>query len=100
MNAANFTTEDLQSLHTTVERFGKQAIAPHVPAWEEAGQIDRSLYTQAARRLDHAGRAHQPRQQRGQRHLDGGDAGRHTGHHAHTVAQDGLAQLRHSAAAL
>jgi acyl-CoA dehydrogenase len=52
MNTANsttdFSTEDLQSLQTTVERFAKQAIAPHVPAWEEAGQFDRSLYTQAA----------------------------------------------------
>ena len=44
----DFTTEDLQSLHTTVERFAKQAIAPHLPAWEESGQFDRSLYTQAA----------------------------------------------------
>jgi acyl-CoA dehydrogenase len=52
MNTADgttdFTTEDLQSLQTTVERFAKQAIAPQVPAWEEAGQFDRSLYTQAA----------------------------------------------------
>ncbi len=43
-----FTAEELQGLQTTVERFAKQAIAPHVPAWEEAGQFDRSLYTQAA----------------------------------------------------
>ena len=52
MNTADgttdFSTEDLQSLQTTVERFAKQAIAPHVPAWEEAGQFDRSLYKQAA----------------------------------------------------
>jgi Acyl-CoA dehydrogenase, N-terminal domain len=43
-----FSTEDLQSLQATVERFARQAIAPHVPEWEEAGQIDRTLYTQAA----------------------------------------------------
>ena len=43
-----FTTEDLQSLQTTVARFARQAIAPHVSAWEEAGEIDRSLYNQAA----------------------------------------------------
>ena len=43
-----FTAEDLQSLQTTVERFARQAIAPNVFAWEEAGEIDRSLYTQAA----------------------------------------------------
>ena len=48
MNTSDFTSEDLQSLHTTVERFAKQAIAPHVAAWEESGQFDRSLYTQAA----------------------------------------------------
>ena len=52
MNTADgttdFSTEDLQSLQTTVECFAKQAIAPQVPAWEEAGQFDRSLYTQAA----------------------------------------------------
>ena len=52
MNTADgttdFSTEDLQNLQTTVERFAKQAIAPHVPAWEEAGQFDRSLYKQAA----------------------------------------------------
>ena len=28
----DFTTENLQSLQATVERFAKQAIAPHVPA--------------------------------------------------------------------
>ena len=43
-----FTAEELQGLQTTVERFAKHAIAPHVPAWEEAGQFDRSLYNQAA----------------------------------------------------
>lgn len=52
MNTAGFTpeftNEDLQSLQATVERFARQAIAPHVPTWEEAGQFDRSLYTQAA----------------------------------------------------
>jgi acyl-CoA dehydrogenase len=44
----DFTPEDLRHLQTTVERFAKQAIAPHVSEWEEAGQIDRALYTQAS----------------------------------------------------
>ena len=44
---SEFTPEDLQSLIATVERFAKQAIAPHVAGWEESGQFDRSLYTQA-----------------------------------------------------
>jgi acyl-CoA dehydrogenase len=44
----DFTTEDLHSLRATVERFAREAIAPHVPVWEETGQFDRSLYTQAA----------------------------------------------------
>ncbi|WP_295522350.1 acyl-CoA dehydrogenase family protein [Limnohabitans sp. Rim8] len=44
----DFTTEDLHSLLATVERFAREAIAPHVPVWEETGQFDRSLYTQAA----------------------------------------------------
>ena len=44
----DFTHDDLQHLQATVERFAKQAIAPQVPTWEEAGQFDRSLYTQAA----------------------------------------------------
>ncbi len=44
----DFTPADLQSLQATVERFAQQAIAPQVPAWEEAGQFDRSLYNQAA----------------------------------------------------
>jgi acyl-CoA dehydrogenase len=52
MNTADgttdFSTEDLQSLQATVERFAKQAIAPNVPAWKEAGQFDRGLYKQAA----------------------------------------------------
>ena len=47
-STTHFTNEDLQSLQTTVERFARQAIAPHVPVWEEAGQFDRSLYTEAA----------------------------------------------------
>jgi acyl-CoA dehydrogenase len=52
MNASHiptaFTAEDLQSLQATVERFARQVIAPNVPAWEEAGEIDRGLYTHAA----------------------------------------------------
>lgn len=48
---AEFAAQDLQNLQnlqTTVARFTKQPIAPHVSAWEEAGLIDRGLYTQAA----------------------------------------------------
>lgn len=45
---AEFAAQDLQNLQATVARFAKQAIAPHVSAWEEAGLIDRGLYTQAA----------------------------------------------------
>ena len=41
----DFSDEDLHSLQATVERFAREAIAPQVPAWEEAGQFDRSLYT-------------------------------------------------------
>ena len=48
MNTADFTTDDLQSLQATAERFAQQAIASQVPAWEEAGQFDRGLYKQAA----------------------------------------------------
>lgn len=45
---AEFAAQDLQNLQATVARFAKQAIASHVSAWEEAGLIDRGLYTQAA----------------------------------------------------
>jgi acyl-CoA dehydrogenase len=50
MNAAapTFTAEDRNALVDTVQRFATQAIAPHVPAWEEAGELPRSLHRQAA----------------------------------------------------
>lgn len=45
---ADFSTEDRAALVDTVQRFATQAIAPHVPAWEEAGELPRSLHRQAA----------------------------------------------------
>ena len=36
------------ALITTVERFAKTEIAPHVTAWDNAGEFPRRLYTQAA----------------------------------------------------
>lgn len=46
--ASDFTSQELHSLQATVERFAREAIAPQVPVWEESGQFDRALYTQAA----------------------------------------------------
>jgi acyl-CoA dehydrogenase len=51
MNAptdAAFTAEDRSALIDTVQRFATQAIAPHVTAWDEAGEFPRGLYHQAA----------------------------------------------------
>jgi acyl-CoA dehydrogenase len=51
MNAptdAAFTAEDRTALIATVQRFATQAIAPHVTAWDEAGEFPRGLYHQAA----------------------------------------------------
>lgn len=51
MNAptdAAFTAEDRTALIDTVQRFATQAIAPHVTAWDEAGEFPRGLYHQAA----------------------------------------------------
>ena len=45
---ADFSAEDRVALVDTVQRFATQAIAPHVPAWEEAGELPRSLHRQAA----------------------------------------------------
>jgi acyl-CoA dehydrogenase len=36
------------ALATTVERFARQQIAPHVTAWDAAGEFPRALYRQAA----------------------------------------------------
>ena len=43
-----FTAEDRAALVDTVQRFATQAIAPNVPAWEDAGELPRSLHRQAA----------------------------------------------------
>lgn len=43
-----FTAEDRSALVATVQRFATQAIAPHVTAWDAAGEFPRGLYHQAA----------------------------------------------------
>lgn len=45
----DFTAEDRSALIDTVRRFATQAIAPHVSAWDDAGEIPRTLYGDAAR---------------------------------------------------
>ena len=42
------TVEDRAALVDTVKRFATQAIAPHVTAWDEAGEFPRALHLQAA----------------------------------------------------
>jgi acyl-CoA dehydrogenase len=42
------TAEDRAALVDTVKRFAVQAIAPHVTAWDEAGEFPRALHQQAA----------------------------------------------------
>ncbi|PKO31138.1 MAG: acyl-CoA dehydrogenase [Betaproteobacteria bacterium HGW-Betaproteobacteria-9] len=44
----DFTEEDRVALTDTVRRFATQAIAPNVNAWDEAGEVPRALYQQAA----------------------------------------------------
>ena len=44
----DFTSEERTALLDTVQRFATQAIAPHVGAWDDAGEFPRSLYHQAA----------------------------------------------------
>ncbi|HEY0856254.1 MAG TPA: acyl-CoA dehydrogenase family protein [Albitalea sp.] len=46
MNAA--LLEQRQALVDTVARFAEREIAPHVEAWDEAGEFPRTLYRQAA----------------------------------------------------
>ncbi|CAG1019972.1 acyl-CoA dehydrogenase [Burkholderiaceae bacterium] len=46
MNAA--LIEQRQALADTVARFAEREIAPHVEAWDEAGEFPRTLYRQAA----------------------------------------------------
>jgi acyl-CoA dehydrogenase len=40
--------QDIVALTDTVRRFTLERIAPHVPQWEEAGEIPRELYREAA----------------------------------------------------
>ena len=40
--------EEIQALSETVRRFSQQEIAPHVSAWDEAGEFPRQLYREAA----------------------------------------------------
>jgi acyl-CoA dehydrogenase len=47
-DAAPFTAADQAALLDTVQRFARQAIAPHVSAWDEAGEFPRGLYREAA----------------------------------------------------
>ncbi|PKO68552.1 MAG: acyl-CoA dehydrogenase [Betaproteobacteria bacterium HGW-Betaproteobacteria-16] len=44
----DFTHEDRTALIDTVKRFAREAIAPNVSAWDEAGEFPRTLYPQAA----------------------------------------------------
>jgi acyl-CoA dehydrogenase len=46
--AIHFSAEDRAALVDTVKRFATQAIAPHVNAWDEAGEFPRALHQQAA----------------------------------------------------
>lgn len=48
MTPTDFTPEDRTALLDTVQRFARQAIAPHVPTWEAAGELPRSLHREAA----------------------------------------------------
>ena len=48
MTPTDFTSEDRTALIDTVKRFATQAVAPHVAAWEAAGELPRSLHRQAA----------------------------------------------------
>ena len=46
--AETFTPEDRCALLDTVERFARDEVAPHVTAWDAAGEFPRALYRQAA----------------------------------------------------
>ena len=48
MMDANELREARDALTATVERFARQEIAPHVTAWDAAGEFPRPLYRQAA----------------------------------------------------
>ena len=42
-----FSAEERRALVETVERFAREAVAPNVTAWDEAGEFPRELYRQA-----------------------------------------------------
>jgi acyl-CoA dehydrogenase len=46
--APAFTPAEQTALLDTVQRFARDAIAPHVGAWDEAGELPRALHRQAA----------------------------------------------------
>jgi acyl-CoA dehydrogenase len=48
MNSAEELRADIDSLTDTVKRFTQDKIAPHVAKWEEAGEVPRELYGEAA----------------------------------------------------
>ena len=48
MMDTDYTAEDLQQIADTARRFIEFEVAPHLNAWEEAGQFPRSLYQRAA----------------------------------------------------
>ena len=39
---------DIEALTDTVRRFALERIAPHAQAWDEAGEVPRALYREAA----------------------------------------------------
>ena len=47
-NATSVSEEDRTALTDTVTRFARTEIAPHVDAWDAAGEFPRSLYRRAA----------------------------------------------------
>ena len=48
MDTAASQAEDIQLLEDAARRFIQTEVAPHLEAWEEAGQFPRSLYARAA----------------------------------------------------
>ncbi len=48
MTSPKFDQSDEQALADLVERFAKDEIAPHVTAWDAAGEFPRTLYKRAA----------------------------------------------------
>ena len=47
-DASAVSDEDRTALTDTVTRFARNEIAPHVDAWDAAGEFPRSLYRRAA----------------------------------------------------